>query len=184
MSRQNPLLRDEQYILVDVETAGPNPGTYALLSIGACTLHAPRQTFYIELQPDRDAMVPETQEIHRLSLDELKNRGALPREAMQQFADWLRVVVPGPSRPVFTAFNAPFDWMFVNEYFYRYLGANPFGHKALDIKAYFMGKYHTAWEDSSYEKICRFLGRESRFSHNALQDALDTADLFEILIAK
>ena len=38
-------------ISVDVETAGPNPADYALLSIGACTLDVPRNEFYIELQP-------------------------------------------------------------------------------------------------------------------------------------
>ena len=44
---------------------------------------------------------------------------------MQGFADWVAEITPPDHRPVFTAFNAPFDWMVVNEYFHRYLGYNP-----------------------------------------------------------
>ena len=41
----------EILISVDVETAGPYPGRYSLLSIGACVVSDPTQTFYVELQP-------------------------------------------------------------------------------------------------------------------------------------
>ena len=40
---------NEAYISVDVETAGPNPGQYSLLSIGACLVFVPAKTFYVEL---------------------------------------------------------------------------------------------------------------------------------------
>jgi hypothetical protein len=41
----------EVFISVDVETAGPIPGDYSLLSIGACVVDEPSQTFSCELQP-------------------------------------------------------------------------------------------------------------------------------------
>ena len=41
----------ELLISVDVETAGPNPSQYSLLSIGACLVDEPDQKFYIELTP-------------------------------------------------------------------------------------------------------------------------------------
>ena len=44
---------------------------------------------------------------------------------------------------VFVGFNAPFDWSFVNYYFHRFLGHNPFGFTAVDIKAYYMGAADT-----------------------------------------
>ena len=59
---------------------------------------------------------------------------------MADFAAWVERVTPEGSLPVFVGFNAPFDWMFVNEYFHRHLGRNPFGHVAVDIKAYAMGR--------------------------------------------
>lgn len=37
----------ESYLSIDIETSGPNPGNYAMLSIGACTITEPRETFYI-----------------------------------------------------------------------------------------------------------------------------------------
>ena len=66
------------YISVDVETAGPNPSDYAMLSIGACTIMHPRQTFYCELKPDRGKSDPSALEICRLSMDELQKNGIDP----------------------------------------------------------------------------------------------------------
>lgn len=100
---------DEAYISVDVETAGPNPSQYSLLSIGACSITHPDSNFYIELQPVNEEMLPEAYAIHNLSLDELKSSGVAPTEAMAQFETWLNEVVPPGTQPVFVAFNAPFD---------------------------------------------------------------------------
>jgi ribonuclease T len=171
---------EEYFISVDVETAGPNPGLYSLLAIGACTLEQPQQTFYVELQPVHENMHPEAAAIHQLSLEHLAAHGLPPREAMQRFADWVEAVVPAGARPVFVAFNAPFDWMFVCDYFHRYLGRNPFGHTALDIKAYFMGKSSSSWAETSMK---RFFHEEavSPLTHNALQDAIDQAAIFQAL---
>jgi len=57
-----------RYIVVDIEAAGPTPSQYALLSIGACTVGEPRQSFYLELQPDRSASTEEATSVHGLSL--------------------------------------------------------------------------------------------------------------------
>jgi len=172
----------EFFIIVDVETAGPNPGLYALLSIGACTLHQPRQKFYVELKPDRELFVSQAMKVNQLSLTALKDRGSPALEAMQAFANWLEKSVPLGSKPIFTAFNAPFDWMFVCDYFLRYLGKNPFGYKALDIKAYFMGLMNTAWENTSHTAISQYYGVPESLSHHALEDAVHEAMLFEKIL--
>ena len=172
----------EVYIVVDVEAAGPTPGQYALLSIGACTLGESRETFYVELQPDRDAFTPEAMSINQLSLERLTAEGLPPADAMQKFADWVETVVPENTRPVFIAFNAPFDWMFVNEAFYRYMGYNPFGHSALDIKAYYMGRHGVTWEETSYQEISKRYLRKHRLSHHALDDAIDEAEIAQALL--
>ena len=104
----------EPFISVDVETAGPSPGQYSLLSIGACTISSPQQTFYVELQPLNDLMQPEAYAIHGLSLEELRQQGVPPKVAMERFDAWLLDVLPEGSAPIFLAFNAPFDWSFVN----------------------------------------------------------------------
>ena len=88
-------MTNEVYICVDVETAGPVPAQYALLSIGACLVEEPERSFYIELQPDRDEFLAEAMAISGLSLEALKQNGAEPRHAMQSFADWVGEVTPG-----------------------------------------------------------------------------------------
>jgi DNA polymerase III epsilon subunit-like protein len=172
------------YISVDVETAGPNPGDSALLSIGACTVLEPAREFYVELKPDREKSQPEALAISGLDMDELKQNGQHPKEAMQAFADWVAEVTLSNHRPIFVAFNAPFDWMFVNEYFHRYLGHNPFGHSALDIKAYYMGAQGVAWGETGFEDVTSHYAINHPLTHNALQDALDQAVLFRKMIEK
>ncbi|MBN1538447.1 MAG: 3'-5' exonuclease [Anaerolineales bacterium] len=173
---------DEFFISVDVETSGANPADYALLSIGACTLDEPPQTFYIELKPTSVKYRPEALAISGLSLESLQETGVPVEEALHQFEQWVHSVTPQNMQSVFAAFNAPFDWMFVNDYFLRYLGHNPFGHKALDIKALYMGIFKTSWDETSYHKICESLGINAPLSHHALDDALQQAALLKILL--
>jgi ribonuclease T len=174
----------EIYISVDVETAGPIPADYALLSIGACLVEEPSNSFYIELQPDREQISAEAMAIHGLTLETLKKNGTPAREAMQAFADWVNGAVNENQRAVFVALNAPFDWMFVNDYFHRYLGNNPFGHSALDIKAYFMGQTGVDWGQTSMKHMTRHFLEERHLTHNALADAQDQAEIFRIILTQ
>ncbi len=80
----------EAYICVDVETAGPIPGEYSLLSIGACTILEPQSTFYIELKPINENFTPEAANVHKLSMQRLMVEGVAPDEALQQFEEWLK----------------------------------------------------------------------------------------------
>ena len=174
----------ECYVSVDVETAGPTPGKYSLLSIGACLVNDPDQAFYIELQPLSMNARPEALSIHQLSLERLAREGVAPAEAMRRFADWLATVVPPDQKPVFVSFNAPFDWMFVADYFHRFLDQNPFGHSALDLKALFMGLTGVPWSQTSMRYVApRYLGNR-RLSHHAAQDALDQAELLRRMLAE
>jgi ribonuclease T len=172
----------DRYVSVDVETAGPSPDRFALLAIGACQVSDPERTFYVELCPDRSEVVPEALAVSGLSMDRLAARGTPAAQAMADFADWAEDVCR-PAAPVFTALNAPFDWMFVATYFDRYLGRNPFGHSALDIKALYMGRYDVPWSATGYAAIATRFGATTTLSHNALADAVDQARLFRAIVA-
>jgi DNA polymerase III epsilon subunit-like protein len=174
----------DPYVSIDVETAGPNPSQYSLLSIGACLVADPRRTFYVELQPVNDNALPKALAVSGLSLEALAERGFSPTKAMARFETWLAKEVPSGQRPVFVAFNAPFDWMFVNDYFYRFLGHNPFGHTALDLKAFYMGLTGVDWSETTMRYVsARYLGSRP-LTHHALRDAQDQAELFRKMLAK
>jgi len=172
------LTPNETYISVDVETSGPYPGTYSLLAIGACVVDDPDKTFYVELKPVSGHATEEATAIHGLSMSELAERGLEPAEAMNLFKDWLAAQTPTGQRPIFIGFNAPFDWMFVIYYFHYFLGYNPFGHAAVDIKSFYMGLAGVSWAETTMRYVSpRYLNHQ-HLTHQALRDALDQADVF------
>lgn len=164
-------------VSVDIETSGPNPANYALLSIGACTLPEPRATFYAELKPVSLFTQPEAMDVHHLNLDRLMAEGLSAESALLNLADWLKQAVRDERGPLFVGFNSPFDWMFVNDYFHRFLGFNPFGHSALDIKSFAMGFKRIPWDQTGMSALT-----DKPLRHNALDDALDQADVLISLL--
>jgi len=164
-------------VSVDVEASGPNPADFDLLSIGACMVVEPERNFYVELQPVTGQSTQEAQRVHGLHADRLSKYGKAPELAMKMFADWLSEAGNDTASPLFVGFNAPFDWMFISDYFHRYLGRNPFGHSALDIKSFYMAFAKVPWSGTSMKKLSKI-----ELQHNALQDAYDQAKLFEKII--
>ena len=79
----------ELYISVDVETSGPIPGEFSLLSIGACDALNPDRVFQCELKPLSSNADPKALEISGLSLEELEVRGLEPANAMSALAQWI-----------------------------------------------------------------------------------------------
>ena len=173
---------NETFICVDVETAGPIPGDYSLLSIGACTIFVPQSTFYIELKPINLSITKEAASVHKLSLEQLLAQGVTPQEGLTRFEAWLTQQAALNRQPLFVAFNAAFDWMFVNYYFIHYVGHNPFGHAAIDIKAFYMGMTGLPWSQTSWRFIDPRYLTEHKLTHHALQDALDQADMFKKML--
>ncbi len=174
----------EAFVSVDVETAGPNPSQYSLLAIGACLVSDPSIGFYVEVQPVDANAIPEAMAIHGLSLAELTARGLPPADALARFEQWLASEISPDRTPVFVAFNAPFDWMFVADYFHRFLGRNPFGHAALDVKSFYMGVSGVRWSETSLRHLAPQYLKNQPLTHHALRDAQDQAELFKQLLVR
>jgi len=170
------------FISIDVEAAGPAPGRYSMLSLGACLVTDLTQTFYAELQPTSLDADPEAMAVHGLSLEALQRTGLPPAEAIPRFDRWVGSVCPPPTQPVFVAYNAPFDWMFVQDAFIRTLGRNPFGHAPLDIRAAYAGWTGRPWLDIRFEEVSRRYLRSGRLTHHALEDAIAQAEIFRALM--
>lgn len=176
--------RKEVFISVDVETAGPIPGEFSMLSIGACVVGDPQAEFECMLKPINDNADPAALEVTGLSLEELRRTGSEPDAAMRLFAEWVGRVAGPDAAPVFVGFNAPFDWSFVNYYFHRFTGANPFGFTALDIKALWMGVSGCSWADTRSSRMAERLRPSTHGDHDALHDARHQAELFRLAIAR
>lgn len=177
-------------ISLDIEAAGPSPSGYAMLSLGACLvdqlapgLHAPTE-FYVELQPDREGELESAMAVGGFTLAGLRESGTPPAHAMAAFADWIESVTPEGSRAVMVGFNAPFDWMFVADYCHRYLGSNPLGHSAIDLKAYYAGVTGEPWQRTSMPHVAQRYALDITLTHNALDDARDQAALFRAVRAE
>jgi DNA polymerase III epsilon subunit-like protein len=171
-------MKVEIYISVDIEAAGPIPGTYSMLSIGACVIGNTAERFYIELQPVNNAFVPAALEVTGRSMADFALKGQPPVEAMKAFKKWIEQVRKDAT-PVFVGFNATFDWAFINWYFYTYLNHNPFGIGGIDIKSYYMGLTSCSWSETRSSSIPIKYKGTTQHTHNALDDAIEQAEMFE-----
>jgi ribonuclease T len=171
---------DEVYISVDIEAAGPIPGEYSMLSLGACLVDNPSERFYIELKPINDNFNPDALKVSGLTLAQLTKKGVNPAEAMRSFQHWVQTVV-NKQRAVFVGFNASFDWSFVNWYFHKFLGSNPFGIDALDIKSYYMGLSGCLWKETTSSRLPQNFRSAHQQTHNALDDAIAQGEIFKKL---
>ena len=178
------MVSDELYVSVDVETSGPVLGIYSLLSIGACVVSEPAQSIYLELQPDGLQHDPEAVAVTGLDLTKLENEGLAPQTAMLKLEQWLDKLCSADQKVVFVGLNAPFDWSFINYYFHKYSGANPFGFTALDMKAYYMGVTGCRWKETKSSQMTARLKPQSAPNHNALDDARFQAELFALMLAE
>jgi DNA polymerase III epsilon subunit-like protein len=170
--------RREVLISVDIEASGPTPSVGSMLSIGACLVDDPEVAIYLELKPMPDQpWDDQAARVHGLEKKHLEEFGLEPQDAMRQFDTWVTTAADG-AWPVFVGFNAPFDWMFVADYFWRYVGRNPFGISALDLKSYYMALVATdSWEETRRVNIDKKLNLEPDHSHQALEDARGQAAL-------
>ena len=183
MSQHNNIMdgKSEVYISVDIEAAGPVPCKFSMLSIGACVVGDTTKNFYAELKPVNDSFIPEALKVSGFTIEALNDNGIDPKVVMNNFGLWVESVSVR-KRAIFVGFNAPFDWQFVNWYFYAYSDKNPFGISAIDIKAYIMGAFHSEWALTSSSRLPKWLQVENKEKHNALSDAITQAIIFERLL--
>ncbi len=174
----------DTYISVDIEAAGPVPGEYSMLSLGACVVDANEQSFYVELKPINWNYDPEALEISGLDMESLMQTGAEPAEAMALFEAWIKRVTPAGSAPVFVGYPVAFDWMFVAYYFHRYLKHNPFGYAGLDVKSLYMGMTGRGWTETRRPEMTEVARLGVKLTHNAREDAVLQGELFSHLLAQ
>ncbi|MGC4127515.1 exonuclease domain-containing protein, partial [Enterobacter sp.] len=154
---------------------------YDMFSIGDVTVSG-NSTFHAFIETHGGRVDDEAMSATGISLEDMKRKGSPPSVVIASFARWVQENTPEGADPVFVGFNAAFDWSFINYYFIKYAGVNPFGFAALDIKSLYMGKFATSWKDTRSSKIDAVLETRQVPDHNALHDALYQAELFRRII--
>lgn len=173
----------ELWVSVDVEASGATPSVGSMLSVGACLVADPDQSIYLELKPiPGRPWSAEAEAVHHLPRRRLEAEGLEPAEAMRRLAAWLAGIAEGRP-PVLVGWNAAFDWLFIADYFVRYVGSNPFGVAPLDMKAFAMGRLHLRqWSQTRREALVARYAEAGPLSHHALDDAVHQAVLFRRLL--
>jgi len=155
--------------VVDVESDGPCPGLYSMLSFGAVALTPELdRTYYIELKPVTDNFIPEALAVSGLDREGLRLYGRDPAWAMNNFASWVTATSKG--RPVFISDNNGFDFAFINYYFHKFTPGNPFGWSSRRLGDLWCGMQSDTF--AGWKHL-----RDTKHTHNALDDAMGNAEV-------
>lgn len=194
------------YISIDVEADGPIPGPtgwgYSMLSLGACiagwlqtgegfvAVPPESDTFYVELRPISDDVIPQALAVCEGALSmprsALLEHGAEPRVAMRNFVEWVETVEQKHSGGA-VAVGWPSSWDFgtwVFWYLQRFVGSSPFRHgQHRDIRDVLAARQGVPIRGLSKRSLPESLHPTRRHNHNALDDALEQAELFANVMA-
>jgi hypothetical protein len=155
--------------MVDVETDGPAPGLFSMIELGAVVVdYDLNKTFYYKFRPLLEANY--VQEALNVSGYSREQTMQFPEasEGIAKFDTWLSKV-KNQDKLMFISDNNGFDWQFVNYYFYKYLGKNPFGHSSTNL-----GSLYKGLERSMFENFKHL--RKTKHTHNPVDDAMGNAE--------
>jgi len=178
------------YFSADVETDGPIPGPFSVLSFALVfagrfdgkRFAAPqnyKQSFYCELKPISNDFQPEALRVNGLDRDRLVREGESPEKAMTEAARWIRQVA-GEAKPILVAYPLSFDWSWLYWYFTKFSAVgSPFNHSlCFDIKTAFAVKAGVPISEAGKSKLLPNLRPHTGHTHHALEDAIEQAEIF------
>ncbi len=172
--RRIVLAAPQLFIDVDVEADGI-AGHGSMLALGAQSPTG--ESFYSEIKPFSDEFIEGNREFceqHGLQRERLLREAPEFQLVMKDFYDWLKSLEKKYDKPlVFTAFNAGFDWAFVDLYFIKVgITDNPFGIAPFDIKSLATPlSKNWDWKSTSKSKLPKSILPDGDFTHHAREDA-------------
>ncbi len=172
---------DQIYIVVDMETDGPVPGTYSMLGIAAVATTATQEvsSFARNLLPHPHAIAdPETvrwwKEVEPEAWAALHEAAEDPAIVMHDFYQWVKSF---NKTPIFVAHPLWFDYGFVRWYLHTFVKSDPFHsygepQRTLDLASFISGKYGLAIDKSSRQAMPeKLLTGAPDHTHLAIDDA-------------
>lgn len=86
---------------------------------------------------------------------------------MQEFAGWIGDTTNG--QPIFISDNNGWDYQWINYYFWKFLGRNPFGHSSYNLGSLYKGLVR------NLRKNFKHL-RDTKHDHNPVNDCLGNVE--------
>jgi hypothetical protein len=191
-SQGNPEQRKriDAYFSADVETDGPIPGPYSMLSFAlvyaGCydgrKFKRPEtysNIYYTELSPISENYEQEALSVNRLDRNKLIASGKHPRDAMEEAATWVKEVSAGRS-PVLVAYPLSFDWTWLYWFFVAFTkSVSPFSYsRCFDIKTAVSLKSGQPISVSARSRLPPKVASHRGHTHHAVDDAVEQAEIF------
>lgn len=172
----------ETYVSVDIEADGPIPGPHSMLSLGAVAYDDAGgyvDEYAANLAPLPDAEpYPATMEWWRQFPEAwaaIREGTRPPATVMKEFAHWVEAL---PGTPIFVAWPATFDFMWVYWYLIRFTGRRPFSEHGIDMRSYAMGMRKKDFRHCGKNYLPQRWFSESPHTHVAIDDAREQGELF------
>lgn len=177
-------MKEELYFSVDIETDGPIPGKFSMLSFGAAVFSRTaflNKTFSANLEtlpgaftdPDTSKWwesQPEAWEACRKDLQD-------PEKAIISFIDWVDEVCENTYTPIFVAYPSGFDFTFMYWYMINFAGRSPFSFSSLDIKTAASVVLNKKYRQINKTAMKRKFKMSNKHSHIAIEDAIEQGNV-------
>jgi hypothetical protein len=187
---ERPKSAVDAYFSADVETDGPIPGPFSMLSFaivyaGSFDGHRferPKnyeRYFYQELKPISNQFEEEALKVNGLDRDRLCREGLTPKHVMTEASRWVKNN-SGEANPVLVAYPLSFDWSWLYWYFVRFsTEGSPFGYsRCFDIKTALSVKARIPICRAGRARLDPGLGSKRAHTHHAIGDAIEQAEIF------
>ena len=153
--------------MVDIESDGPIPGDYSMISFGAVVVDDQLdKTFYGKTKPISNKFITEALAVSGHSREETLTFEE-PQKIMEDFAAWIKQVCK--DQPIFISDNNGFDWMFICWYFHHFTGKNPFGFSSQNLGSLYKGMEKDVFKNFKHL-------RKTKHTHNPVDDAKGNAE--------
>lgn len=177
----------EVYFSIDVEADGVVPGLNSMLSIGAVAIDQngdPIDEFYITIKPiegtNPNPATMQFWEGYPEAYKKATENAVDAITAMTEFELWVNS--HGAKKNVFVGYPAAFDFGFINYYFMRFLGRNPFNFNVIDIRSFAMGVLGTDFSDSALSRLPDKWQSKLPHTHVAIDDAREQGETFSAIL--
>lgn len=155
------------YIVIDVESDGPIIGDHSMVCFGAVVVEPSlSKTFYGQTKPISKIWVPDALAVSGFSREEHEKFDD-PVKVMSEFAEWLKINSVG--NPILISDNNGYDSSWINYYFWKFYGNNPFGWSSRRIGDLYCGMKMDA--QARWKHL-----RKTNHSHMPVDDAMGNAE--------